>query len=350
MDPIQKYQMSIQGVEGRCAIYFEERLGNVMQYLPSKVIILTDQNVHRIYGKDFPSHPVIIVKPGEVSKSLETLQTVFDQLIEHQTDRSYFILGVGGGVVCDLTGFAASTYMRGLPFGFVATTLLSQVDASLGGKNGINVSGVKNLMGVFTQPRFVLCDLDLLKTLPPEEIRSGLGELIKTALIQDATLFSDLEDQGNALFELKPELMRDLVWRSVTVKKRIVETDERETGKRRLLNFGHTFGHPIEMVHGITHGEAVCIGILIANYIAVKEGLLDEAEAVRIQKFLADLDLVKKVELKKKDIISALRKDKKRKEEHIHFVLLKSIGDARFWECKLKQLDEYLMSYPGVGT
>ena len=348
MDPRGKYQISIRGVLNESQIFFGESLENVSDYLPSKVVILTDQNVLRLYGHLFPKHPIVVVEPGEDSKSLDTLHYVYESLIQFQVDRSFFLLGIGGGVICDLAGFAASTFMRGIPFGFVSTTLLSQVDASLGGKNGINVSGIKNLIGVFNQPRFVICDFKLLKTLPPEEIRSGFGELLKAALIQDPALFSDMESLGKEMFHLDSELLKNLVYRSVSVKKNIVELDEREAGMRRLLNYGHTFGHPIEMIHGITHGEAICHGMLIANHIAVEEGILDLPEALRITKVIDDLGLVGEKVLNKTEILREIRSDKKREQDQIHFVLLECIGRSRLWTCDMTQLDRYLRSYKGI--
>ena len=344
------YRISITGTTGRCEILFGETLDNVPKYIPSRVVVLTDRNVFQLYGKRFPDHPVVVVEPGEASKSLDTLGWVYGQLLAHNVDRSYFLLAIGGGMVCDLAGFIASTYMRGLPFGFVSTTLLSQVDASLGGKNGINVSGVKNLVGVFNQPQFVICDTDMLRTLPHSEIRSGLGELFKAALIRDASLFSDLLKQSDTLLQPDPQQMRDLIQRSVMVKKEIVEQDEKETGMRRLLNFGHTFGHPIEMIHGISHGEAVCFGILIANHIAVEEGFLSRSEAQKLNAIFRDLGLVKTMDLDREKIGIAIRKDKKRESDRIHFVLLKSIGEAFIWETDMTRLDTHFRSFPGVGV
>ena len=342
------YRMSIKGAARESQIYFGGLLQDVATHLPDRVVILTDRNVYQLYGEKFPDHPVVVVEPGETSKSLDTVRMVYDRLLEHQADRSCFLLGIGGGVVCDLAGFVASTYMRGLPFGFVSTTLLSQVDASLGGKNGINFSGIKNLVGVFNPPHFVVCDFQLLKTLPPEEVRSGYGELLKAALIHDAALFTDLESHREVLFRLDVDLMHDLVWRAVSVKKGIVEKDERETGLRRLLNFGHTFGHPIEMIHGVRHGEAICHGMMIANHIAVEAGILKPSTADTIRHFMVELGLVRNIELDREKILQEIRNDKKREQERIHFVVLENIGKARVWECSWSQLDRHFTSYKGL--
>ena len=165
-----------------------------------------------------------------------------------EADRASFIVGIGGGIVCDVTGYAASTYLRGLKFGFVASTLLAQVDAAVGGKNGVNWEGYKNMIGVFNQPDFVICDPLLLRTLPRREVLSGMAEVVKHALIADAGLFSYLEENGSGVLDLRPEVMERLVCDSVRIKSSIVNRDEREKGERRLLNFGHTFGHALEKV------------------------------------------------------------------------------------------------------
>ena len=174
------------------------------------------------------------------------------------------IVAIGGGIVCDVAGFAASTYMRGLSFGFVPTTLLAQVDASVGGKNGVNLHGYKNLVGTFAQPGFVLCDPELLRTLPTEEVRNGFAEVIKQAAIGDALLFSFLEAGPDAALSLDRAAIDRIVYDCLKVKTNIVKEDELETGERRKLNFGHTVGHAVEKVHGLRHGEAVSIGMMAA--------------------------------------------------------------------------------------
>ena len=189
--------IGIESASGRSSIFIGERLSNLPNHLPSgRVIIITDDNLLRLYRSELPSLPVLSIGSGESVKSLETVKNLYETLVDLEADRSTFLVGIGGGVVCDVAGFVASTFMRGLRFGFVATTLLAQVDASVGGKNGVNLGGFKNLVGCFNQPEFVLCDLRLLDTLPEGEVANGMAEIVKHALIADAGMFAFLEERA----------------------------------------------------------------------------------------------------------------------------------------------------------
>jgi len=180
---------------GPSEIYFNLSLEQLKEKIkPEETVIITDKNVHKLYGERFPECPVIVLPSGEKEKSFSTIESIIERLLQLEVDRSHFLLGIGGGVVCDITGFVASIYMRGIQFGFVSTSLLSQIDASTGGKNGVNIGGFKNVAGCFNQPSFVVCDPKLLITLPHEEYLSGLGELVKYALIKDKQLFELLEN------------------------------------------------------------------------------------------------------------------------------------------------------------
>ena len=180
----------IKGITGNSNIYIGESLQNVEEYLPKgKTIIITDENVKNHYLSDFPDCPVITISTGESIKTLATVESIYRQLINLDVDRQTFILAIGGGIVCDIAGFVASTFQRGLRFGFVSTSLLSQVDASVGGKNGVNFDSYKNMVGVFMQPEFVICDIKLLNTLPKEEVANGFAEIVKHALIEDYSMF-----------------------------------------------------------------------------------------------------------------------------------------------------------------
>ncbi|MCD4721091.1 MAG: 3-dehydroquinate synthase, partial [Desulfobacula sp.] len=184
----------VNGLSGLSSIYVGERLKNLENYLPStQTIIVTDENIKKYYQKDFPDVPIITIGTGEDIKTLATVETILKELIRYSCDRSSFILGIGGGIVCDITGFAASVFLRGVNFGFVSTSLLSQVDASVGGKNGVNLDSYKNMVGVFNQPEFVICDIDLLNTLPKKEISNGFAEIVKHALISDHDMFDFIE-------------------------------------------------------------------------------------------------------------------------------------------------------------
>ncbi len=324
-------------------ILIAERLENLQRYIPvAKPIIITDTNVGKLYPLDAIAGGVITIGTGETIKTLETVEKIYAQLLSLQADRSAFIVGVGGGIVCDITGFAASTFMRGVRFGFVATSLLAQVDASVGGKNGVNFQGYKNMVGLFHQPEFVICDLEVLKTLPPREISCGLAEIVKHAAIADADLFAFLEEQAESVLALDPEAIEKLVLRSVEIKSAIVSRDETEKGERRLLNFGHTFGHAIEKVSGISHGEAVSIGMVMAAALSVKRGLLSAQEDRRLRDLLAKLQLPNGFASDPQKILDAVTKDKKKAGDRIHFILLAGIGNAVVEPIAIEELEEAL--------
>ena len=277
--------LEIQGGTGKSTLLIGEKLENIAAYLPpSKTVTITDTNVRRLYGNRFPESPLIEIGMGEENKTLETVRNIFEQLISLEADRSVFIVGIGGGIVCDITGFVASTYMRGVRFGFGATTLLAQVDASVGGKNGVNFSGYKNMVGTFNQPEFVICDPEVLQTLSDKDRGCGLAEIIKHAAIADGLLFSYLEDNLEKVSALSSEAVHRMVYDSMVIKSEIVNRDERETGERRKLNFGHTVGHAVEKVHKLPHGEAVSIGMMVAANLSAQKGYLKTAEITRLEK------------------------------------------------------------------
>lgn len=338
--------LEINGGRGTSVILVGESFPVKSEYLPEKnVFIITDENVYRLYSDDFPEFPVIKVKAGERFKDLKSVELIFEELLKLGADRSSFILGIGGGVVCDIAGFVASTYMRGVRFGFVSTTLLSQVDASVGGKNGVNLGGTKNIIGVFNQPEFVLCFDSVLSTLPKRELVSGFSEVIKYALIRDVLLFEEIEGNLDSLLSLEPGFIQNIIWTSINMKKEIVELDELEGGIRRILNFGHTFGHAIEKTHGLTHGESIAYGMLIAVYISEKEGLLSSEAAVRINSFIKSTGLIVDIKLDENQIISALQSDKKRDGDGVHFILLSRIGNAVEWNTNFRILENYFKDW-----
>jgi 3-dehydroquinate synthase len=330
----------IHGSTGDSFIHVGETLRNLKRYVPSeKVLLITDTNVKKYYENQFPSHPLITLETGEEIKTLETVHHIYEALLKSEADRSAFIVGIGGGIVCDITGFAASTYLRGLRFGFVSTTLLSQVDASVGGKNGVNFQGYKNLIGVFNQPEFVICDPGLLNTLTEKEILNGMAEIVKHAVIEDADLFAYLEKHSQKALTLDTDVIEKLVYDSVVIKSGIVNQDELEKGTRRKLNFGHTFGHAFEKTAGVPHGEAVSAGMNTAAAISVKRGLLSEEDAARIKTLLKRIGLPVTIRTDRDRVFDALKKDKKREGDHIYFVLLDGIGKAVVDQIPLTELE-----------
>jgi 3-dehydroquinate synthase len=335
--------ITIDANSGPSRILIGERLENLQRYIPvARPIIITDVNVGKLYSLDSMAAEVITIGTGEEIKTLETVQDIYVQLLSIQADRSSFIVGIGGGIVCDIAGFVASTFLRGVRFGFVATTLLAQVDAGIGGKNGVNFKGYKNMVGLFHQPEFVICDPEILKTLPQKEISCGLAEIVKHAAIADADLFAYLEKHAEDILALDRQAIERLVLASVRIKSSIVSRDETEKGERRLLNFGHTFGHAIEKVSGVAHGEAVSMGMLMASALSVKRDLLSAEEDQRLRVLLKKLKLPNGFEPSLQKILDAVGKDKKRAGDRIHFVLLNGIGNAVVEQIAIEELKETL--------
>ena len=335
----------IEGRNGHSRIMIGESLARLAEHLPDgRTIIITDPNVSRLYGDQFPPCDVVVIGTGEKNKTLATLEAIFDQFIKLEADRSTFVVGIGGGIVGDIAGFAASTYMRGLEFGFVASSLLAQVDATVGGKNGVNFKGYKNMVGVFNQPRFVIADIDLLHTLPKEEIACGLAEIVKHACIKDADYFQYIEDHCDDIARLDGQVMLKLVCDSVKIKSDVVNQDERETGERRKLNFGHTIGHALEKTLGISHGTAVSVGMVMAAQLSRKKGLLSAQAVQRIKNLLTRLRLPVHIGFDPGAVVDALGKDKKREGAKIKFVLLESIGRAVVEAIAIEELARWILS------
>ena len=339
----------IQGDTGHSSILIGERLQALSKYVQTEqLVIITDTNVRDIYQKEFPPGDVIEIGTGENIKNLDTVRFLYEKLMKLEVDRSSFIVGIGGGIVCDITGFVASTYLRGVRFGFVSSTLLSQVDASVGGKNGVNFSGFKNMVGIFNQPEFVICDMNLLKTLPVKERQNGFSEIVKHAALGDAELFSYLEKHYQKAIDLDAATIENLVYNSVSIKSSIVNLDEKETGERRKLNFGHTFGHAFEKTRGVPHGEAVSVGMVVASELSVKKGYLSLEDGKRIEKLLHALKLPTRFPFDGARVLGALRKDKKREGDEIYFVFLQGIGCAAVK--KISMVDLEAMANEAFGS
>jgi 3-dehydroquinate synthase len=337
-------KIKIHGSGGTSVILVGERITKLSGYLPhGKAIIITDKNVQRLYQKELAGYPVITISSGEKNKTLQTVESIYKKLVELEADRSTYIVGVGGGIVCDITGFAASTYMRGLRFAFVPTTLLAQVDASVGGKNGVNFNEFKNMIGVFNQPEFVICDMKMLKTLPEKEVLCGFAEIVKHALIADANMFNFLEKNSRKAVALNSRIIEELVYRSAVIKSGVVNQDEREKGLRRILNFGHTIGHAIEKCSNTySHGEAISIGMVAISAFSVRKGWLKPEEYTRIEMLIRSIGLPVSVRIPASSIEDAMRKDKKREGKSIHVVCLKGIGNPTVAKLEVGKLPSLL--------
>lgn len=279
---------------------------------------------------------VVSFKAGESSKSLRTLSDCHDQLAAQKLERKSFIVALGGGVAGDLAGFVAATYLRGIDFVQVPTTLLAQVDSSVGGKTGVNLKAGKNLVGAFYQPRLVVCDLDTLKTLPDREFRSGLAEVIKYGIIYDARFFGWLEKNLPALIQRDPKALTHAIARSCEIKAAVVGEDEKEGGLRAILNFGHTIGHAIEAISSYNkflHGEAISIGQIAAARLSNRLTGLPAPDVERIKNLFQNAGLPVSLKLtrpKREKLFDAMKLDKKVRDGQIKFVLAERIGKVRW--------------------
>ncbi|HEU4469579.1 MAG TPA: 3-dehydroquinate synthase [Flavisolibacter sp.] len=293
---------------------------------PRHTVLVTDENIYTRHAKRFKPWNTIVLKPGEAYKVQATADEIITQLIEMEADRKTTLVGVGGGVITDLTGYVASIYMRGIPFGFVPTSLLAMVDASIGGKNGIDVGVYKNLAGTVRQPSFILYDMSFLNSLPEKEWRNGFAEIIKHASIRDASMFAELEKNSLAFYRRRRADTDMLVRRNALLKTKVVQGDEFEEGDRKLLNFGHTLGHALENQYELSHGEAISIGMVYAS--SLSENLLGFKDKERVVGLLQKYGLPVRAEFDKDLVMKVLKMDKKRQRESISFILLKRIGKA----------------------
>jgi 3-dehydroquinate synthase len=323
--------------------HFGSSVGQLDQYAdPSLTILIVDDQVNRFHESKLNGWRKIVVPGNEASKDIRVFGKVVEELIKFEADRKTNLIGIGGGVITDLTGFVASVYMRGVPYAFVPTTLLSQVDAAIGGKNGINYGSYKNMLGVIRQPEFLLFDDELLQTLPEEEWHNGFAEIIKYACICDAALFDFLEENREKALLGNKEVIRELVMRSADIKSVIVREDEFENGQRRLLNFGHTIGHAVEKLEGIAHGQAVAKGMVAATEFSEILSGLQVEDKQRIRNLIEHYHLPVTINSDPKAIAHHFRMDKKREGQAIHFILLEKIGHAVIKALSLDQLSGLL--------
>lgn len=305
-----------------------------------RLFVLSNPGVFQLYGRELVDRLAergsqvteILIPEGEKHKNLRTVENIYTYLIAQRADRLSTLVALGGGVTGDIAGFVASTFLRGIPCVQIPTTLVSQVDSSVGGKTGVNHHLGKNLIGAFYQPHLVCIDINTLGSLAEREFQSGLYEITKYGLIYDADLFEYFENHLEQLQKRSPEVLENTISRCCEIKGEIVSRDERETDLRRILNFGHTFGHALEAAmafRGLTHGEAVAYGMLAASRLSALRGLIDSSTCERIGsciRRIGDLPPIKDVPTQR--IAEAMERDKKRQEGRIVLVLLKGIGKA----------------------
>lgn len=318
-------------------------------YKNKKIFVITDDNLNNIYGKDLNAIlekngfdvKLFSIKPGETSKSFEKLQQLYSKFTEFEMTRSDLIIAFGGGVVGDLAGFAAATFLRGIDFIQIPTSLLAQVDSSVGGKVAVNIKEGKNLVGNFYQPKLVLIDTEILKSLPEKNFNDGLGEVIKYGCIKDKKLFEKLETFKNKQ-QLKSNI-GDIIYNCCDIKRIVVENDEKDLGERMLLNFGHTIGHSIEKHFGYghyAHGEAVGIGMNMITQISEEKGLTQKGTKKRIDNLLRKYNLKTEIFIKDKNALKKMIKvDKKNINGQLNIILLKSIGQSYIYKTTIDFFD-----------
>jgi len=322
-----------------------ERAGELLRQagLRGKVAVVTNPTVAQLYldsldealrQAGFEVAP-ILVPDGEEHKNLKSLAAIYDRLIAERLERKACIVALGGGVIGDLAGFAAATYLRGVPYVQVPTTLLAQVDSSVGGKTAVNHDDGKNLIGAFYQPKLVLIDIAVLRTLPRRELIAGLAEVIKYGIIEDAALFSMLEQSIDKIIGLNQEMLTRIIAASCSIKARVVEADEREDDYRAVLNFGHTIGHALEAATGyrkFLHGEAVGVGMVKAAALSVNQRFCDAASLKRVMALIQKAGLPVEIppEVAPQSLIQAMEIDKKVAGGKIKFIMCEGIGKTRF--------------------
>lgn len=316
--------------------YFDAQFEQLQKLVPAEqTIILTDDNIFARHKKKFKGWKTIVIKAGEAHKNQSTVNHIIEQLIETGADRKTTLIGIGGGVITDITGYVAGIFLRGISFGFVPTSILAMVDAAVGGKNGVDVGLYKNMVGLIRQPAFILFDYSFLKTLPREEWINGFAEIIKHAAIKDAAMFKILEEAKLSTFQKNSDDIAKLVKRNVLIKTKVVVNDEFESGERKMLNFGHTIGHAIENLYQIPHGHAISIGMGLACRLSEK--LTGFKEGDRVIRLLKQYGLPPQFDFDKERAFDILLKDKKKAGQQISFILLNKIGKA---EIKLISLED----------
>ncbi len=285
------------------------------------VMILTDSNIFGYYRALIEDKKYLVLPPGEQTKSLATAEKVIDKMSEMGCSRETLLIGFGGGVICDLTGFVAATFKRGIEHGFIATSIIAQADAALGGKNAVNISRKKNLMGTFKMPKFVLCPINLLKTLPADEKINGMAEVIKTALIGSKQL---LEELGNPPenWQKNYSFLFKTIQKCGIIKMGIVERDPFDRGERRILNFGHTLGHAIETVYGLKHGYAVALGMVHVLKLTSTHSSLDYSTVTQVEKILKKFGLPIEYDYDMDKVLAAIPNDRKTKDGSVRYICL----------------------------
>ena len=324
--------------------YFDASFDVLNKLVPvESAVLITDENVFEAHKKKFKGWSTIVLKPGEQYKVQQTVDVIIDQLIELGADRQTTLIGVGGGVVTDIVGYVAGVYMRGVAVGFVPTTILAMVDASIGGKNGIDVGLYKNMVGLIRQPQFLVYDVDFLKSLPKHQWENGFAEIIKHAAIKDAKMMKELSMNNIGYYQKNKKALASLIERNVQIKIKVVQKDEFEKGDRKLLNFGHTIGHAIENQHVLLHGHAISIGMVYAAKIS--QVLTGFSETNILVETLKKYGLPTAMHFDIQEAMQVMQKDKKKASAGMQYVVLQKIGKAVSETIPMKSLEKLIKLY-----
>lgn len=344
-------QETITFSSGKVSYYFESTFDSLCTIVPLEgCVVITDSNVAALYRQQLAPFKKIIIPAGEEHKNIQTIITITEELIQYEAHRKTWIIGIGGGVVTDIAGWVAAIYMRGVPFGFVPTSLLGMVDASIGGKNGIDFGLHKNLLGTIRQPQFILQDVQFLETLPGIEWSNGFAEIIKYACIFDPALFDILEQHNIDHYKQNKADLNKIIAICTGWKNKTVLADETETGLRKLLNFGHTAGHAIETVHQLPHGQAIALGMLIACILSEQVAGLSDNVRPRLVKLLQAYGLPTAMEINIERVMEVLRMDKKRNNADIDFIVLEKNGVGAIKKVSFHLIHQAIITFNDAGN
>jgi len=339
-------QQSISFATGAVKYVFQSSLEELSALCGDKrCVVITDKHIASLYPNIAKAYNTLTIPAGEAQKNLTVISALSEHLLEIGADRNTILVGIGGGVITDLTGFLASIYMRGIEFGFVPTTLLAMADASVGGKNGVSIGLYKNILGTIRQPSFILYAPSFLKTLPDREWSNGFAEIIKYACIFDACIFDELSERNIGFYKEHPDELNKLVERCVEWKNKVVAEDEKENGNRKLLNFGHTAGHAIEKLYNIPHGQAVALGMIIACMVSENAAGLDSNTKNKLRTLLQQYGLPVNIKLDVKQLMDILKKDKKRNAGAIDYVVLEHIGKGAMRTLPFDVIERAITTY-----
>lgn len=323
-----------------CEIYLDADYSTYQTLVGKEYILISSHSIYKLFPEIFENKDYILINDTDQYKNLETIEEILSALCQRNVNRQCTIIGVGGGTVCDIVGFAATIFKRGIDFGFVPTTLLSQIDAAFGGKNGVNLHGIKNIIGTFSHPKFIICDSKFIKSIPETEYTSALGEIIKYAIIDNKyNLFDFISNNIEKIKQRDSDIIDAIINKCINIKLDFIKQDPFDKGIRHLLNLGHTFGHCYEIINNLPHGIAVGYGICTATEISKKLNLIDVFSYNQIINILKNLNLFANIKISSAHA-NLLVNDKKTTNNGIRFITIHGIGDTQIEDFSINKLIE----------